>query len=124
MQQPRGHAVLLAATLAALLIASPSQSDADHIAADGGFLLGNAHRCGIASERIVRAGRLIRGLVAAAANGDGKAADSANTRFSEFFLISAVTDPQKDKLVPSCGIVENEFARLEQHQIKNAGAGE
>src|SRR5689334_21766990 len=61
-----------AATVATLLIASPSMTDADHIAADGGFLLGNAQRCGVADERIVQAGRLVRGLISAAAE-DGKA---------------------------------------------------
>ena len=36
-----------AITVAALLVASPSITDADRIAANGGFLVGNAHRCGV-----------------------------------------------------------------------------
>jgi hypothetical protein len=59
--------LLTATTVAALLVASPSSSDADRLAAYGGFLLGNAHRCGIAAERVERAGQLIRELVLAAA---------------------------------------------------------
>ena len=60
-----------ATTLAALLLANPSMSDASRVAADGGFLLGNAHRCGVAGDRIVEAGQLIRDLIAAAAE-DGR----------------------------------------------------
>lgn len=114
---------LAAATVAALLIASPSTSDADRIAANAGFLLGNAHRCGVETARVERAGRTIRGLIAAAAS-DPNDADTATTRFAEFFLVSAFADPGKDKLVASCKTVTGEFARLEQHQIQNAGAGE
>jgi hypothetical protein len=114
--------LLAATTVAALLIASPSISDADRIAANGGFLLGNAHRCGIATERITRAGRLIRGLIAAA-TADDKDEDAARTRFAAFFLVSAVGDPAAEKLVVSCRIVASELSRLERHAVKAAAAG-
>jgi hypothetical protein len=55
-----------ATTVAALLIASPSNTDADRIAANGGFLIGNAQRCGFDTDRVVRAGQLVRELLAAA----------------------------------------------------------
>ena len=37
------------------------------IAETGAFLLGNAYRCGIADERVLRAGKVIRELIVAAA---------------------------------------------------------
>jgi len=73
--------VLGAASVAALLIASPSATDAARVAADGGFLLGNAHRCGIQNERIVRAGQLIRDLIIASAT-DAQEQDEATARFA------------------------------------------
>src|SRR5690348_1426993 len=80
-----------ASTVAALLVASPSSTDADRLAANGGFLLGNAQRCGIAAERVERAGRLIRALVLAAAR-DAHEEDDAKGRLAAFFLVSAVPD--------------------------------
>jgi len=90
-----------AITVAALLVASPSTTDADRIAANGGFLLGNAHRCGIDDNRVTRAGQLVRTLIAAA-SGDDKAQEEASARFSAFFLVSAVADPKTEKLIASC----------------------
>src|SRR4051812_3747425 len=90
-----------AITVAALLVASPNITDADRVAANGGFLLGNAHRCGVDDNRVTRAGQLIRTLISAAAP-DDKAEENATERFSAFFLVSAVADPKSDKLVASC----------------------
>ena len=83
--------VLAAGTVAALLIASPSTNDAARVAADGGFLLGNAHRCGIQNDRIVHAGRLVRDLILAAAR-DAQEQDEATARFARFFIVSAFVD--------------------------------
>ncbi|HTV89429.1 MAG TPA: hypothetical protein VME41_10475 [Stellaceae bacterium] len=113
--------LLAATTVAALLIASPSLTDADRIAADGGFLLGNAHRCGIAPDQVVAAGRRIRGLIAAATDDSGDEA-RATKRFAEFFLVSALADPTKGP-VATCTVVASELARFERHPFKNAGAG-
>jgi hypothetical protein len=115
--------LLAATTVAALLIASPSASDADRIAADSGFLLGSAHRCGIATERLVRAGRLVHGLIAAAST-DGKEEETARDRFAAFFLVSAVADTDKNAPAASCETVTKEFTRFEHHPVKLAGAGE
>ena len=103
-----------AASVAALLIASPSTTDAARVAADGGFLLGNAHRCGIQNDRIVSAGQLIRDLILAVA-GDPQEQDEATARFARFFIVSAFVD-SRDKLVASCPIVASEFEQLEQHR--------
>jgi hypothetical protein len=104
-----------AITVAALLVASPSLTDADRIAANGGFLLGNAHRCGIEDARVTRAGQLVRTLISAASP-DDKAEEAATARFSAFFLVSAVADPKIDKLVASCKRTTAELRRLESHQ--------
>jgi hypothetical protein len=109
--------LLTATTLAALLVASPSSSDADRLAANGGFLLGNAQRCGIADERVARVGLLIRELVVAAA-GDEQEEENAKGRLAAFFLVSAVPDAGKGKKEPvaSCKLVIGEFEQLERHQ--------
>ena len=103
-----------ATTLAALLIASPSNSDVARIAANGGFLIGNAQRCGVPGERVVRAGQLVQDLIAASAN-NSKEQDEATARFAAFFLVSAFPDQGKEKTVASCKLVSAELAKLEQH---------
>ncbi len=106
---------LASATVAALLIASPSTTDAARVAADGGFLLGNAHRCGIQNDRIVHAGQLIRDLILAAA-ADAQEQDEATARFARFFIVSAFVESTGKQLVASCRIVSSEFEQLEQHR--------
>lgn len=105
-----------AITVAALLVAAPSITDADRIAANGGFLLGNAHRCGVDETRVTRAGKLIRMLISAAAR-DDETEEEAVARFSAFFLVSAAADPKSEKLVASCKRVTAELRRLEGHKV-------
>ena len=105
-----------AITVAALLVASPSITDADRIAANGGYLLGNAHRCGMGENRVTQAGQLIRTLISAAAP-DDKAEEDATARFSAFFLVSAEADPKSGKLVASCKRITTELRRLESHRV-------
>src|SRR5215212_7484509 len=105
-----------AITVAALLVSSPSTTDADRIAANGGFLLGTAHRCGIDGNRVTHAGQLIRTLISAAAP-DDKAEEDATARFSAFFLVSAVPDPKSDKPVASCKRITAQLRRLESHRV-------
>ena len=105
-----------AVTIAALLVASPSITAADRIAANGGFLLGNAHRCGIDEKRVAHAGKLIRTLISAAAP-DDKAEEGAIARFSTFFFVSAAADPKTDKLVASCKRITAELRQMESHRI-------
>jgi hypothetical protein len=107
---------LAAATVAALLIANPSSTDADRVAANGGFLLGSAHRCGIAGDRIVQAGQLVRGLILAAAE-DQHGRQEAVERFARFFLVSAVVDPTEANSAAPCQLVAREFARFERHRV-------
>ena len=116
--------VLALTTAAVLLVASPggtSSADAGRIAANGGFLLGHAHRCGIQTERVVRAGQLIRELILAAA-ADARDQDDATARFAQFFLATAVPDQGDSKLIPSCQTVASEFEKLERHRVAGAGS--
>src|SRR3954451_19192792 len=106
----------VALTVAALLVATPSITDADRIAANGGFLLGNAHRCGISHNRMTYAGQLIRTLISAATP-DDKEEEEATERFSTFFLVSATPGPKSDKLVTSCKRITAELRRLESRHI-------
>ena len=105
-----------AITVAALLVASPSTTDVDRIAANGGFLLGNAHRCGIEDSRVTHAGQLVRSLISAASP-DDKVEETATARFSAFFLVSAVADPKTEKLIASCKRITAELRQLEDHQV-------
>jgi hypothetical protein len=114
--------LVAATTVAALLIANPSATDADRIAANGGFLLGNAHRCGVDTDRVVRVGQLVRELIIAASDND-TAGEAAITRFSQFFLVSALGDPKEEAVVASCRMVSNELGRLERHQFARAKTG-
>ena len=98
-----------------------SETDAERLAANGGFLLGNAHRCGIENERIVRAGELVRTLISAAV-ADENAEEEATARFSAFFMVSAAVDPKEEKLVASCRRVSAELRRLEKHQRESFAA--
>jgi len=91
-------------------------TDATWFAAHGGFLLGNAQRCGVAAKRVVRAGRLVQALIGAAAQDDQESED-ATTRFAQFFMATTVPGLNDTKLVASCKLVVGEFEKLERHQI-------
>ena len=83
------------------------------LAETGGFLLGNAQRCGVAVERVERAGNAIHGFILAAAKDLNEAA-TADSRFAEIFL--AVVLPNQDPdAFPSCRVVIEQFDRLERH---------
>ena len=109
----------LVATVAAVLLvgsqAAAPTADAVSLGAHAGFLLGNAHRCGIANERVVAAGQLVRDLIAVAAR-DAHETEEASARFAQFFFDSVFPAEGKDGLVPSCKTVSAEFGRLERHK--------
>jgi hypothetical protein len=83
------------------------------LAETGGFLLGNAHRCGVAVERVERAGNAIHDFIVAAARDSSEAA-AADSRFAEIFLASALPNQDPDAF-PSCRVVIEGFDRLERH---------
>jgi hypothetical protein len=89
-------------------------ADSTQLAETGGFLLGNAHRCGVLTERVEHAGKVIHGLIVAAAY-DSSEAGAADSRFTEIFLASAFPNEDRDALIPPCGVVIMQFDRLERH---------
>ena len=101
------------ALLLLLGIGVANAADPTLLAATGGFLLGNAHRCGVAVERVERAGNVIHDFIAAAAKDSNEAA-AADSRFSEIFVASALPDQDPDAF-PSCTVVIQQFDRLERH---------
>jgi hypothetical protein len=88
-------------------------ADPTQLAETGGFLLGNASRCGVAVERVENAGKVIHDFIAAAARDPSEAA-VADSRFSEIFTASALPD-QDPGAFPSCAVVIQQFDRLERH---------
>jgi hypothetical protein len=115
----RSSSAAAAALILLLGIGVADAADPTQLAATGGFLLGNAHRCGVPTERVKRAGVVIHDLIVAVADDLGEVA-AADTRFAEIFLANAF--PQRDQgvLIPPCGVVIAQFERLEQHH-RHAG---
>ena len=83
------------------------------LAETGGFLLGNAHRCGVPIERIEHAGKVIHGFIEIATSDPSKAA-AADQRFAEIFLVSTLPEPDPQAFA-SCTVVIQQFERLERH---------
>ena len=101
---------------AALLISASGPAGAANptrIAETGAYLLGNAHRCGVADDRVVHAGKVIRELIAAAAD-DASEQTAAKSRFAEIFRESARAEGNGRVQIPPCQTVVTQFERLEQ----------
>src|SRR5689334_2801401 len=61
-------ALAIPAALPTLLALGVAQAaDPTLLAETGGFLLGNAHRCGVSVERVERSGKVIHNVIIAAA---------------------------------------------------------
>jgi hypothetical protein len=88
-------------------------ADPTLLAETGGYLLGNAHRCGVAIERVERAQKVIHNFVVTAAKDPSEAA-AADARFTEIFRASALPEPDPEAF-PSCRVVIQQFERLERH---------
>ena len=101
-------AALLFSASGATMAANPTR-----IAETGAYLLGNAHRCGVADDRVVRAGKVIRELIVAAADDAGEQT-AANSRFAEIFRESARPEGNGRTPIPPCRTVVTQFERLEQ----------
>jgi hypothetical protein len=91
-------------------------ANSTRVAERGAYLLANAHRCGVADERVVRAGKVIRELILSAADDDGER-KAATSRFAEIFRASAQAEADGRPSVPPCKTVMTQFERLEHfHQ--------
>jgi hypothetical protein len=109
------RSTLFAATALLLLsVAVAKAADPIRLAETGGFLLGNAHRCGVPTARVEQAGKVIHHLIAAASFDPTEEA-AATLRFTEIFAASAYPEQEGDALIPPCGIVIAQFQRLERH---------
>ncbi len=101
---------------AVLLLGSGTANAADttRLAETAGFLLGNAHRCGIPTDRVERAERVMHDLIVAASYNSTEEA-AADWRFAQIFVASAFPDQYGDALIPPCKVVIAQFERLERH---------
>ena len=63
-------AIILVASSGTTSLETTATTDAARIATNAGFLLGNAHRCGVATDRVVKAGQTIRELIKTTAKDD------------------------------------------------------
>ncbi len=107
----------LAVTTALLLMlgtGAAEAADSALLARTAGFLLGNAHRCGVPTDRVEHAGKVIHRLIVAASDDPTEEA-AANSRFAETFLASAFPDQDSDVLILPCKVVIAQFERLERH---------
>jgi hypothetical protein len=84
------------------------------LAETAGFLLGNAHRCGVPADRVEHAGNVVHRLIVAASDDPTEEA-SANSRFAETFLASADAGEGGNVLIPPCRVVIAQFELLERH---------
>jgi len=110
--------VLLAAVLS-LAAGAAQAADAMQLAEHSGFLLGNAHRCGVSGDRVVRMGQRIVVVILAMAD-DASEANEATKRFAQVFLANGGSDQQG--LIASCRAVSAEFIRLERHRATVSAA--
>src|SRR5690242_9721378 len=92
---------------------SATAANPTRIAETGAFLLGNAYRCGVPDARVVRAGKVIRELIVAAAD-DASEQTAAKSRFAQIFRESARAEGDGRIPIPSCRTVVSQFERLEQ----------
>jgi hypothetical protein len=107
----------LAVTTALLFLLGTGVAEAASsawLAETAGFLLGNAHRCGVPTDRVEHAGKVIHHLIVAASSDPTEEA-AANSRFAETFLSTAFPDQDSDVLIPPCKVVIAQFERLERH---------
>jgi len=106
---------ILAGATALLLSGSAVAEPANptQLAETAAYLLGNAHRCGVADERVERAETAIRDLIIVAARDSGEAA-TAESRFVEIFSVIAAPSQDRDGF-PSCKVVIARYEWLEGH---------
>jgi hypothetical protein len=109
----RPIAIIAAAALLGIASGAATAANPTRIAETGAYLLGNAHRCGVADERVVRAGKVIRELIVAAADGPGEQT-AAKSRFAEIFRENARAEGNGRMPIPPCRTVVSQFERLEQ----------
>jgi hypothetical protein len=111
--------ILAVSTLLLSATAFAAAANSMRIAETGASLLGSAHRCGVTDHRVVRAGRLIRELIAAASD-DSREQLAAKSRFAEIFRAAARREGDGRTTIQSCKAVLKQFERLERFQDRTA----
>jgi hypothetical protein len=106
--------LVVPALLSLSIIGQANAADPILLAQTGGFLLGNAQRCGVPSARVEDARTVIRRAIAAASC-DSTQETAAASRFTEVFTASAYPDEEGGAAIPACKVVIAQFQRLERH---------
>jgi hypothetical protein len=111
--------LLLVRTTVILLLCTGAAKAADPmlLAETGGFLLGNAHRCDVSAERIIRAGQVIVYMIDTVSQ-DASEKDAANARFADAFSLSSTLAATGTAFSPPCEAIVTQFERLERHHRK------
>jgi hypothetical protein len=104
---------LAASALLVMATGAAAAANSTRIAETGAALLGNAHRCGVADERLVRAGKVVRELIVASSDNPDEQ-KAAKSRFAETFRASAQSEAEGHRPIPPCKTVLAQFERLEQ----------
>ena len=92
------------------------------LAESGALLLGNAQRCGVSTERVMRAGRVLHDMIASVSR-EAQEKEAADARFSDIFWSAAAPSGGWERLNPPCDAVVAQFDRLEDHH-RQAGFSE
>jgi hypothetical protein len=108
----RKIAAITAVALCAGAFATAHAAGSLNLAERSGFLLGAAHHCGIATDRVVQVGQRMMTVIARDGE-DAQAAALASKRFAEFFV--ATSTASEGKITVRCDAVAAEFSRLERH---------
>ena len=104
--------LLLVRTTVILLLYTGAAKAADPmlLAETGGFLLGNAHRCDVSAERIIRAGKVIVDMIDTVSQ-DASEKDAANARFADAFSLSSTLAATGTAFSPPCEAIVTQFER-------------
>jgi hypothetical protein len=95
-------------------IGTAKAADPVLLAESGAFLLGNAQRCGVSTERVMRAGRVLHDMISSVSK-ETKEKEVADARFSDVFWSAAAPSGGWELLMPPCRVVVAQFNRLEDH---------
>jgi hypothetical protein len=106
--------IAVATVLVLFLSGGAEGANLIQLAETGGFLLGNAYRCGVPTDRLEHAGQVIHAMIAAVSSDSGEEA-AADSRFAQIFTANTFPDRGQDALIPPCKTVIAQFERLERH---------
>jgi hypothetical protein len=110
----RCAAALLAGAAALIGLASVAfAGEASQVAARGGFLMGQAVRCGVAAERLEPSAKLMGDLIVALSIDAQESTAAKDQLVDEIFTYALAS--ASDGPAPSCMLVERDLERFERH---------